>query len=101
MPHPLDEHYRSVSDKLLAFEALFDQSERGRNYRSHFREFLEANELELALHSVCDFLLEKGAAAVDAGTIDRIDSLHQQMSIHDDCAAKLVQMRNAPNTLSS
>ena len=41
MLHPLDEHYRSVSDKLLAFEALFDQSELGRNYRSHFREFLE------------------------------------------------------------
>ena len=100
MPHPLEEHYRSVSAQLLSFEPIFDESEQGRNYRSHFRELLEANELELALHAVCDFFAGK-RDPVDETIIDRIDSLHRQMSIHDDCVVELTQLRNAPNTPSS
>lgn len=101
MPHPLEEHYRSISAQLLALDAVFGESEQGQNYRSQFRELLEANELELALHSVCDFLFEAGGPVVDAEIVARIDSLHQQMSIEDDCFARLAQMRNAPTTSSS
>ena len=101
MPHPLEEHYRSVSDQLRSLEPIFDESEHGKNYRGYFREFLEVNELELALHAVCDFLLERGPAVFDEEIIHRVDSLHQQMSIHDDCTTKLTQLRNTPNTPSS
>jgi hypothetical protein len=101
MPHPLGEHFRLVSAQLLELDSIFGESEKGRNYRIYFREFLEANELELALHTVCDFLLETCGPAVDTEIVARIDSLHQQMSIDDDCSARLAQMQNAPNTPSS
>lgn len=94
MAHPLEEHYRSVSAQLLTLETIFDNSERGKGYRNYFRELLGANELEIALHAVCDFLIEQSVPPKDAQVLIRIDDLHKQMQIHDDCVDKLKRIRN-------
>jgi hypothetical protein len=98
MAHPLEEHYRSVSAQLLTLETIFDDSERGKNYRNHFKEELEENEV--ALHTVCDFLLERNSP-LDAEVLNRIDALHKQMQIHDDCVDKLRRIRNDSKPPSS
>jgi hypothetical protein len=101
MAHPLEEHYRSVSAQLLTLETIFDDSERGKNYRSHFKEELEENELEVALHAICNFLLEQECPLEDAEALARIDALHKQMQIHDDCVEKLRRIRNDSKPPSS
>jgi hypothetical protein len=55
----------------------------------HFDEFLEANEFEVALHALCDYLLEQPVMSVGLEEIRRIEDLHQKMQLRDECSAEL------------
>ena len=55
--HKMEQHYREVHNLLLPLERVFDESLEAQKYRSFFREELDANELGVALHAICDFLL--------------------------------------------
>lgn len=79
------QHWRNVADGLQELNGLISNSERLR----YFEESLDANELGIALHALCDSLLEDNTSLVDDATINKIDSLHQLMAINDDCVKKL------------
>ena len=53
-----------------------------------FDDFLAQHEFDLALHVVCDYLMEQDKGP-DSPTIDRINSLHLSMAIVDDCIDQL------------
>ena len=54
-----------------------------------FDEFVEQHEWELALHAVCDYLLEPTTLAPPAAVIQQIQILHEAMRIEDTCVADL------------
>lgn len=54
-----------------------------------FDEFIEQNELELALHAICDFLLEREQVAVEERDVEAIEALHEQMQITDECCSAI------------
>jgi hypothetical protein len=59
------------------------------NWSEIFDEFVQQHEWELALHVVCDYLLEPTAQAASEAVIQRIQSLHAAMGIEDTCVADL------------
>ena len=54
-------------------------------YLTLFDEFVDQDEFGLALHCVCDYLLEPQTAAPDTSTLERIALLHSAMQIGDEC----------------
>jgi hypothetical protein len=52
-------------------------------------EFLDEHEFELALHVICDFLLDKKRGTPSELVLQRIESLHSRMGLTDDCVARL------------
>jgi hypothetical protein len=56
-----------------------------------FDEFLDEHEFGLALHCVCDYLLEPQAPAPHPATVERIALLHSVMQIEDECLKSLHQ----------
>jgi len=85
----LHSHFRDVADQLKTLEKVFSTGPEGSKYMGFFEEYLAVNELELALHAVCDFLLEPTTPAVDEATLGRIETLHKLMQLDDDCAPRL------------
>jgi hypothetical protein len=82
----------SVRRKLLVeLEALRSvlTTEKGGRFLELFDEFVDHHEFELALHSVCDFVLASGSPPVATTTVDQILMLHQAMEIDDDCVEKI------------
>ena len=54
----LRQHWMEVQKLLLPLDEVFDSSGTGARFGIWFREYLDANELELSLHTVCDYLAE-------------------------------------------
>ena len=54
-----------------------------------FDEFVRENEWELALHLVCDYLLEPTSQRAPMEVIQQIETLHEAMGIVDSCMADL------------
>jgi hypothetical protein len=54
-----------------------------------FDEFVRETELGLALHVVCDFMLEPDSPKIDGATIDRVEALHTAMDMEDECVERL------------
>lgn len=59
------------------------------NYSELFNEFIREHEFGLALHVVCDHLLESTRQPVTAILIKQIQALHVAMKIQDNCVAGL------------
>lgn len=55
----------------------------------HFDEFLEANEFEVALHALCDYLRVQPTANAGLEEIQMIEDLHLRMHLRDECSAEL------------
>jgi len=56
--------------------------------RELFYDFMRADEYDLALHVVCDQVLEQ-SAVISEHAIGQIEELHRLMGIRDDCVAKM------------
>lgn len=82
-------HFRDVADRLRALRSVFSLGPAGLKYQGFFDEYLDVNELELALHAVCDFLLEPTTPNVDDEAIEQIQVLHRLMKLEDDCTRTL------------
>ena len=54
-----------------------------------FDEFIQHNEWELALHVVCDYLLEDSAPRASSDVIRCAQTLHDVMEIEDACVSNL------------
>jgi hypothetical protein len=61
----------------------------GNNAKEFFDDFVREHEWELALHVVCDHLLEPATKAAPINVIEEIGSLHKVMGLADNCAAAL------------
>jgi hypothetical protein len=60
------------------------------NWLDFFDEFVEHREFDLALHSICDYLLEAESPATDLAVIESLAALHESMQIEDDCIKRLL-----------
>ena len=85
----LHSHFRDVADRLEALRNVFPAGKEGSRYLGFFEEYLRANELELALHAVCDFLLEPTTPQPADDALSKIKTLHELMGLEDDCVPKL------------
>ena len=54
-----------------------------------FDEFVQEGEWELALHVVCDYLLEPNTQAAPPTVIQQVQALHEAMRVEDSCVADL------------
>jgi len=54
-----------------------------------FDELIREHEWELALHVVCDYLLEPATPPAAPELIEKIQSLHKVMGIEDSCVTDL------------
>lgn len=89
MAAKLKQHFEIVRELLLPLGCLFDDSPKGWQSHAYFLETIDANEFELALHAVCDFVLESTTQQLRTSDLDRIRLAHEKMSIADDCVERL------------
>ena len=82
----VEQHWNEVTAGLLPLRRLLSGSTKAQEI---FDEFVEHNELELALHTVCDFLLEREEVAIMDRDVETIEILHEQMQITDECCAAI------------
>jgi len=92
MPHPLQTHFDHVSALLRELETALVNDQGFQNSRNLFNEYLESNELELALHLVCDALLEQPHNKPSATALRFIADVHKAMDLQDDCVEKLLAL---------
>ena len=82
-------YWPELAAEIEGLRSVFPPSEQSAVATRWFDEFLRENELELALHVVCDFLLEPEAPAASQQVQSVIEQLHTKMEIVDDCVARL------------
>ena len=85
----LHAHFREIAVRLETLRNVFSSGKQGAKYEAFFDEYLQANDLELALHAVCDFLLDSTTRQPTDLALRTIESLHNLMELRDDCVAKL------------
>src|SRR5262249_36647364 len=85
-----------VTGRLKAVRYLLERSLHPTAYLQLFDEYLEANELELALNVLCDFLLEPTAPAVTESELNELSLIHSMMELDDEDVELLRRKRNAP-----
>jgi hypothetical protein len=90
MSHPLQPHYDHVSALLRELRAALGDHAVFRSRRDTFDEYLEANELELALHSACEALLESPYDKPSPEVLKKIEESHKAMDLRDDCVKRLL-----------
>lgn len=81
----IEEMRNSVNE----LRSVLAEGQGAEGYLALFDEFVRECELGLALHNVCDYLLEPGTPATSARTLERIRRLHGDMEIEDDCLERL------------
>lgn len=81
--------WRPLAAEIEGLRSLFPPSEQGAAAAKWFDEFLQENELDLALHAVCDFLLAPDAPPASPQIRSAIEGLHAKMEIVGDCVALL------------
>jgi hypothetical protein len=60
-----------------------------------FDEFVREHEFNLALHVVCDYVLDSDSRQVSESIIDQIQLLHTAMEIDDACFRQLRTHKSA------
>jgi hypothetical protein len=96
MAQNLKEHWAVVRSQLLDLRPLFASNSGGTVSVDYFDESLGVNELEIALHALCDCILAapKPLAITDA-EIAKIDLLHDKMGLADDCVSSIRRRRSS------
>jgi hypothetical protein len=84
-----NEYYRDIGKRLEALRGLFASMPENNKNLGFYDIYLAANELELALHTLCDFLLEPTSPNVSDSALEQIQLLHRMMKIDDCCVQKL------------
>ena len=83
------DRFRRLATKLGELRPILLGGDNAGGYLDLFDRFLEHNELGLALHAVCDYLLEPASPSPEISMIENILTLHQSMEIEDDCVDRL------------
>jgi hypothetical protein len=61
-----------------------------RSRRDWFDEYLNANELELALHTACAALMDGCRELPSGAVLQKVKELHESMNLRDDCVERLL-----------
>ena len=77
------EHYAALTRRLQSLRPLFSLEGSDSSFCVCFDEWLDANEFELALDALCDFLLEPTTPGITSAVLDEIDSLFRAMDLND------------------
>ena len=78
---------QEVVQKLASLRPVLSTG--GDDLNQLFDEFVREHEWGLALHLVCDYLLEPKSQAAPTAVIRQIETLHEAMGIVDACVADL------------
>jgi hypothetical protein len=81
-----------VRQKLAGLRAVLE-ARQDSAWLAQFDEFIREHEWELALHVVCDHLLESKDHAERPEVLDQIAALHEAIGIKDTCVADLRRHR--------
>jgi hypothetical protein len=87
----LEQHWNEVRTRLLLLRRLLSGNSEAEEVLD---EFIDHNELGLALHTICDALLECDQAAIENEDIEAIEFIHERMQIADGSVAAIRQHRN-------
>jgi len=85
------EKFEELRAGVEQLRPILADEQRALGYLSLFDEFVRETELGLALHTVCDYLLESETPRPEATTVEQIRALHTSMEIEDDCLGRLRQ----------
>jgi hypothetical protein len=88
----LASHFDELSTELKPLCRLLGKDNKAREI---FGEFMDHNEFELALHVICDSLLDRKELILGDQEIETIELLHEKMHIRDQCGATLRMNRRA------
>ena len=83
------EHYAALTKQLQSLRPLFSLNESDSRFRAYFDEWLDANEFEIALGALCDFLLEPSTSGIASAELEKIDAAFRAMDLDDDRVAAL------------
>ena len=74
--------------KLASLKPLLSTG--GDDVNRLFDDFVREHEWELAMHLICDYLMEPKSQAASTAVIQQIETLHKTMGIVDTCVANLL-----------
>lgn len=74
--------------RLTALEAAYSAPE-DESDLAFYKGFLDANLYEVALHVLCDHLIEHAPRSLTPEVIANIAELHSLMGLQDDCVSAL------------
>jgi hypothetical protein len=83
------EHYANLTRQLQSLRPLFSLNENLSSFRVYFDEELDANEFEVALSTLCDFLLEPSTPGIASAELEKIDAAFRAMNLGEDCTSAL------------
>ena len=83
------DHYAELETRLQNLRSLFSLNGNLMDYRGHFDEYLSANEFELALDTLCDFLSSPSTPGIAPKEIEKIDTAYSSMDIGEDRTSDL------------
>jgi hypothetical protein len=89
MEHPLQSHFDRMVVLLGCLRGTFEDMGPARQQREFFEQYLDENELELALHIVCEYILESPASMIGPSVLANIEEAHRAMDLQDDCVEKI------------
>ncbi len=88
-----DRLYERLSSLKPAFSGNHSEDRLDR-----FNEYLSANEFDLALHILCDYLIEHAPKSLNPRLVADISELHSMMELEDECGAMLERaIRHCPS----
>jgi hypothetical protein len=93
MKEEIETQQEDVFRQRLAGLRVVLEARRDSAWLAQFDEFIREHEWELALHVVCDHLLESTDHAERPEVLDQIAALHEAMAIEDTCVADLHRHR--------
>jgi hypothetical protein len=82
------ETWKELEVQLQALRLVL-LAENGKSFLDFFDELIEQREFGLALHAVCDFLLEPDSIRVSQSILNQIERLHAAMGINDCCVEEI------------
>jgi hypothetical protein len=85
-----------VFERLDELRSVFDRKTvKQDGYLRAFDEFMEENEFVVALHVLCDFLLEPEYSAIEPSLVDKIAEIHRILQLEDYCV-ELLNSKKSP-----
>jgi hypothetical protein len=81
-------HFENLRERLRDLRPVLLRNPCSQSYLEFFDEWVREYEFDLALHAVCDYLLEQNTVPENI-TIEQISSLHEAMDIQDECVNRL------------